>query len=82
MPLGLFDSQCLCAAAWQHAVGASELCCRSRSLGSKAAALPVIVWIYGGSNVMGDVAFYGPIEHLCSNQVPETSYTAVFGRII
>ena len=28
------------------------------------AKLPVIVWIYGGSNIMGSVEFYGPIENL------------------
>ena len=27
-------------------------------------SLPVLVWIYGGMNVIGDVEFYGPIEYL------------------
>ncbi|CAK9082779.1 unnamed protein product [Durusdinium trenchii] len=27
-------------------------------------SLPVLVWIYGGMNVIGDVEFYGPIENI------------------
>ena len=29
-----------------------------------ASALPIFVWIYGGSLVLGSVASYGPIENL------------------
>ena len=70
--LGLLDSQYLRAATWH--VNCLSVCKRSRLL-SKKAALPVILWIYGGSNVMGDVAFYGPIEHLCRNQVHNKLHT-------
>ena len=36
----------------------------SKRLGKKPPKLPVIVWIYGGSNIQGSVEFYGPIENL------------------
>ena len=32
-----------------------------------ASALPIFVWIYGGSLVLGSVASYGPIENLVTS---------------